>query len=344
MKSEVKRVSTHIPLIFSSNDYFVPYMSVMLASVMTHASDEYFYEIILLHSGISEKNISNLKKQISTKKNFSFRLLNVSAQIQGCDFYTENKAFLTAETYYRLLAPFLLEEYDWAIYLDGDMVAMTDVAALAEVEVGQALVAAVRDFCGLTEVYDPELSRRSYMEQTLGIQRCDDYYIAGLLVMNLRAFRQEFSMEQMLELALSRKWECHDQDILNSLTQGRTKLLDARWNVLQDYGKHHLLPKELYQEWYFSLRNPHVIHYGGGMKPWRFPRVPRADCFWRYAKMSPFYEEIKTRQKQEWKENPRYRLKYCLQLLFPVGGRMRDGIKRITRPLWGRFKGALVDA
>lgn len=323
-----------IPLIFSANDYFVPYLSVMLASILAHSSPEYSYRVILLHRDISEKSTVLLEKQLSEKKNFSLRLLDISQEVERYKLYTANRMFFSEEAYYRLIAPFLLPEYEKAVYMDGDMVALRDVAELFEVDLKGCLIGAVRDFCGLSDIFDPQSDRRSYMTDILGLKSCEDYYISGLLVMDLKGFRECFSLTGMMELASSQEWRFHDQDILNILSEGRTLLLDARWNVLQDYGKHKLMPAPLYREWKDSFRTPWIIHFGGDSKPWRFPRVPRARYFWCYAKQSPFYEEIKGRQKREMEENGLYRLKYYLQIPFPLGSRSRRLVKTLTRPVW----------
>ena len=327
-------MTNRIPLIFAANDSFVPYLSVMVESVMAHGSPQFQYEIILLHRDITKETAGLLRSQISRLKNFSLRLIDLSKEVEHYSFYTENRMFFTPEAYYRLLAPFLLPEYDKAIYIDGDMVACTDVADLLEVELGDRLIAAVRDFCGLADAFHPGLDRRAYMQRELGLKNFEGYYISGLLVMNLRQFRKEFTLSQMMEFAASRQWRYHDQDILNVLTEGRTLLLDARWNVLQDYGSHRLLPPHLYQEWADSLKDPWIVHYGGDAKPWLYPRVPRAEYFWQYAPASPFYHEILACPKRERKENARYRLKYCIQYLLPVGSRSREAVKRWTYPVW----------
>ena len=324
-------MSNSVPVVLSCNEFFVPYMSVMLASLVEHASAQNSYEIIVFHAGISQVLQDELFQQIKQYKNFSIRLLDVREQIKGFSFYTENRNSLTEETYYRLLAPYLLAEYEKAIYMDGDMVVLADVAKLHEIDLGSYLIGAVRDYCGLAEMYDANSYRRAYMESILNEENLDNYYVAGLLVMNLKQFRECFTMRELLEMATSREWEFHDQDVLNVLTQGRTLILDSRWNVLQNYGKHQLLPNLIYDEWKRSIQDPWIIHYGGHLKPWLFPRVPRAKYFWHYAVKTHFYNDIKHRKREEWRKNSLYRKKYLKQLFFPLGGRARKLISYLRR-------------
>lgn len=319
-------------LIFSTNDYFVPYMSVMIDSILRHSTQEKFYEIIVLHSEIKKENQDKLAKQVETHQNFALSLLDVSVHIAGCKFYTDNREFFEKEAYYRLLTPWLLSEYDRAIYLDGDMIAMTDISALMDIDMEGNLIAAVRDFCGLAECYCPKSDRASYMKQMLRLDDYNDYYNSGLLLLNLKELRKAFSLDQVLSLASSKQWEFHDQDILNVLTQGRTKMLDPRWNVIQNYGRHHFLPPWLRQEWEQSCKAPYIIHYGGHLKPWMFKRVSHSRLFWAYARKNLFYEEITLRKRELWKKSKAYRRKYMQQLIFPLGHPVRRVISGVFKP------------
>ena len=87
-----------VPLIFSANNGFVPYLSVLLESIMDRANAADQYEIILLHSGVDKDNQSIIRTQLKKKENFSFRLINVSNEVATQTFYTKNMIFLTFGT------------------------------------------------------------------------------------------------------------------------------------------------------------------------------------------------------------------------------------------------------
>ncbi len=53
------------------------------------------------------------------------------------------------------------------------------------------LLASSRDMCGLASYYDPmDNVRKRYRDKVL--KRPDDYFIDGMLVLNLDAFRAEY--------------------------------------------------------------------------------------------------------------------------------------------------------
>ncbi|TXJ12400.1 hypothetical protein [Brachyspira aalborgi] len=41
-----------------------------------------------------------------------------------------------------------------------------------------------------------------------------------------------------------------------------------------------------------AYNNPKIIHYCGVKKPWQCPCYEKADIWWKYARMTDFYEEI----------------------------------------------------
>lgn len=320
-------------LVFSANKFFIPYLSAFISSILDHSSSSNFYKFIIVHSGLPTEYQSRLEKQILCF-NTDLEFVDVTKRIKQFNFYTENRKMLTEETYYRLFIPYLLPEYDKAIYLDGDMIALTDVAELNKIELGNHLVGAVRDYCGLAEACDPKTGRKDYIESELGLKCWSEYYIAGLLVMNLKEIRKEFSLNYLLDLTLAKKWTFHDQDIINVIAQNRVKPLDPRWNVLQNHGKHRMLPDKYYQEWKRSIKDPWIIHYGGNLKPWCCPRVIQGKYFWMYASKSPFYKEIK-QQKDQWSDcREENKIKYYSQYLLPIGSPSREFIKTLVN----RFK------
>ena len=50
-----------IPIFFSSDDNYVPFLSVAINSFIENASKDYNYEIIVLNSGLTSENIERIK-------------------------------------------------------------------------------------------------------------------------------------------------------------------------------------------------------------------------------------------------------------------------------------------
>lgn len=281
----------NVPVVFAANDQFVPYMATMMYSVMVHANPQCNYDFLVLHTDISPKNDAMLHAMLGAFPNVSLRLIDVSAYTSSFSFYTANREDFSEEAYYRLLIPEVMEGYDKVLYLDGDMVALADVAELYQTDLGENLVASSRDLCGLMSYYNPLEDRRKYRDAVLKLKNPNDYFITGMLLFNVPAFRAAYPHDYLLEFAASRDWLQHDQDVLNVLCEGRTKLVSASWDVIKPE-LYQRMPAEYRRELDDSIEHPKIVHFGGAMKPWVSLDAPFGELFWRYAAQTPYIQEI----------------------------------------------------
>lgn len=287
-------------IVFASNDLFCPYMTVMIRSVLDHAAPERFYDILVLHTGIRESWREQLRQMAGDLSHVSIRFADMKGIVDKRSFYVGGKEDFTVDTYSRLWIPSLLsEEYERALYLDGDMVALTDVAPLLDVDLEGYLLASSPDMLGIAEYYKPGGDRKAWRDSILPGEDPDSYFIAGMLVFNLPEFRRTYTQEEILHLAASRDWLQHDQDILNVLCRGgKAKLLDASWDVMMP-SLTDCLPPRLQKELDASLAAPKILHYGGDKKPWKSVFSPWLEQFWETACRTPFYGEIIRRLLEE---------------------------------------------
>lgn len=280
-------------IIFCVNDYYCPYLSVMLYSVLEYISTSRFYDIVILHRDITPENQAIIQKMCDGKQNISIRFVNVAAMIAGYSLYIGGKEDFSVDTYLRLLIPGVLDNiYKKALYLDADMLACSDIGELLNIDLDGFLLASSRDLSGLAAYYSPSSQRRVYRDQILQLDKPDDYFIAGMLVLNLEAFRREYTSEMLLSLAASRKWLQHDQDVLNVICNGgKAKLLHAKWDVMITACAD-LLPLQYRTEFEESIASPKIIHFGGKDKPWKKTGNPWDDLFWDTVVKTPYYKVI----------------------------------------------------
>lgn len=281
----------NIAIVFAANNHYVPYMATMICSIAQHTSANRNYDIVVLHRDITCDNGRVLCEMVASHSNVSLRLLDVSPYVERLSFYTANKEGFSDEAYFRLLIPELFEAYEKVLYLDGDMAALTDVAELYDTELGSNLLASSRDLCGLMSYYNPLEDRKKYRDEVLHLKNPDDYFISGMLLFNIPAFRAAYSCDYLLEFAASREWLQHDQDVLNVLCEGRVKLVSAAWDVIKPE-LYQRLPPARRAELDESIAHPRIVHFGGEMKPWVNLDAPFSEYFWRYAAQTPFIQEI----------------------------------------------------
>ncbi len=282
-------------IVFASNDSFAPYMAIMIQSVIDHASENNCYDIIILHGSIHEARQKMIYSLSKGKNNISIRFVDVDPLFENYSLYTKVKGMrLTREAYYRLASGTVLsKDYSRAIYLDGDMITLTDIAELYNIDLNDYYLAATYDIPGIAYCHTPLNKLIRYRKNVLKLSEPDSYFISALLVMNLDIIRRDYPGISLIELAASRNWRQHDQDVLNFICDnGKALLLHPEWNVLSnDFGFNRFLPENLMRMWLESERGPKIIHYGGDRKPWK-NRALWEEYFWQTAARTPFWESI----------------------------------------------------
>ena len=275
-------------IIMSTDDGFVPATAVAIQSLIDNASSKNYYDIIILHSRVTPFMQETVLK-MEFPSNFSVRFVNVSQIVDGMNLYTANRKSITMETYYRLFAPWLLDEvYERAFYFDGDMVATKDIYSIFNLDMGDNLIAAVKDYWGICNCFMEGDPRREY-QASIGIKNVEECIIAATVLFNLPEFRKKFTLSEIVDMCMCQEWKQHDQDVINLLCQGSVYFLSADWGFVSDYGNNHYLPKYLYDE-VTSVTDPILIHYAGSRKPWLKSYTYGYMEFWRYAEKTSYFK------------------------------------------------------
>ena len=264
----------NIPIFFTVDNIYIPFLAVTLQSLVDNITEEYKYSIKILHTNVSEEN----KKLI-----FKFERENVDIEFVDLNYYIEKikdklytRDYYTSTTYFRLFLPELYPQYDKVLYLDSDIVILKDVAQLYNTEIGTNLVAAVPD-----DIIQNNKVFQEYVEKVVGVASYKRYFNAGVLLMNLDELRKFNFQDKFMYLLETVKFKViQDQDYLNRLCKGRVKLLDAGWNRMP------MTDNDI------KIEDIKLIHYNYVYKPWHFDDILYQDIFWSYAKKTEFYEKI----------------------------------------------------
>ena len=285
---------------FSSDDFFAPYLATLIASVLDNSSKGRCYDFIILTENMSQWRISEMKSAFETDR-ISLRFYNVRRLMR---FYKQNlhlNGHFKIETYFRLLLPQILPEYHKVLYLDADMVCLGDVAQLFDQDVDGYLVAACKDPDTVGLHFGARPDRMEYDKNVLHFEPITDYFQAGTILFNLDEWREKLDVAEVFSYAQAADYQLLDQDILNHFCHGLTKYVDSSWNVMVDWAWKRvdriisLAPKSVYDEYMEARSHPNIVHYAGPGKPWTDYRSDFSEVFWRYARQSPFYEEIVSR-------------------------------------------------
>jgi lipopolysaccharide biosynthesis glycosyltransferase len=288
-------IRIEIPIVFSTDKNYVPYLSVAVQSVMENAAEENRYRIYVLHArNISESSIEKLKTQVGSFRQFSIEFIDISQRIKNVEMTCAEH--LSVAAYFRLLIPYIFPKYKKVLYLDCDLVCLGDIAELYQMNLNGYLLAAAKDRGVINCWYKPPHIDKNECDLD-GISRIKNpanYFNSGVLLFNTDEFRQFISVEKLLELAASRRWVYADQDVLNVLCEDHIKNLSSVWNFTNTNVVPYA-PDDIQKDYAASQKNPKIIHYL--LKPLISHFVWDTDegygpVFWKYACSTPFIDSI----------------------------------------------------
>lgn len=289
-----------------SSDFFAPYASVTIRSILDHITAGNNYDFIITSKDMSEESAATLCAMADPYSNVSIRVVNVK-KIYDQLIQVEDKRF-GGETVTRIFLMELLPDYDKVLNLDSDMIVCADVAELYATDITDYYMAAVQDLQSYISYYSGFESvyfNQNFIQNVLGLDSIEAYYNGGLFLMNLKKIRGTFTSKDIAKTIINKNLRFFEQDAFSSLFRNAILSLDWEWNWQCDadhyFQKH--LPKLYDRSAYLSKfclaqRKPKIVHYLSKVKPWSNERTERANLWWECASESLFYSEILNRQYQ----------------------------------------------
>ncbi len=273
---KMKQNQKRIPIFFTIDNGYAPYLGVAIHSLITNASEEYKYKIIVIYQDVSEENRECITAMAN--ENFEIEFVEMKHSLESITDRKENRLrcdYFTMTIYFRLFIADMYPEYDKAIYIDSDIVVPGDISELYNIDLKDNIIGACPD---ISVEGIPELAK--YMEKGLGIDR-HHYINSGVLLMDLKKMREKKFAERFLELMNKYHFDCvaPDQDYINAMCAGNILYLDECWDAMPNDRKE-------------PLAAPKLIHYNLFDKPWCYDNIQYEEYFWKYAKETPYYQEL----------------------------------------------------
>ena len=270
---DTKTYKQNIPICFATDDNYVPFLTVALASMLDNASKDNFYMIYVLTSHLSEENMKSIKKH--EVENCSIEFVQLSKELDKVQNMFHLRDYYSKETYYRIFIPNLFPQYQKVLYLDCDITVLGDVSELYNTEIhGYYVAAAQEEVMQTYEVFG------NYVEKADGINR-KNYFNAGILLINCRRWRNKLIAERFVDLLNRYKFRVvQDEDYLNVLCKDNIKWVSLGWN------------KTSYKNEAFDDKDLKIIHWKITWRPWKYKDVLYEEYFWKYAKMTDFYDKL----------------------------------------------------
>ncbi len=267
---------TEIPVVIAFDENYLMPACVMLTSLFENADPETVYRIFIFADlETRQASMDPVARTLALYGRHSVEWHDPAGEFAGA----KNRHHLTTANYYRFLIPDVLSQYNKALWLDVDMIVKRDLAELFSTEMDGMYLAAVR--IGL---------------KNAGVQHVpwDQYFNAGLLLMNLALWRQDNLTGQVRELIAANDFSCPTQDPMNLIGYQKTVFLPVEYNVylspksMKGQRKSDYLQFHGWSSFPALVEKAAILHFVENLKPWNFEDYPEREEWFTYFRRSVF--------------------------------------------------------
>lgn len=299
-------------IVYASDEKFAEVLSVSMESLLMHNKNVVVY---VLNNGIKEKSLEKLKRQAERyKAEIHFMPLKNLKEYAGRELSCQSKISLTA--YFRLFMPQILPlSVEKLLYFDCDTMVRNDLTDLWK-----------RKFDGCAAVVEPTAP---LMKQKIELKKSDYYFNSGVLLVDLKKWREEKIMERFVDYMEEMEGDIsfEDQGVINHVLKNEISILPFKYNVTTQffdfgYDGFSMMKKDKVRyerkEVEAGLENPGIVHFTNSFaseRPWV------KGCEHKYMNE---WREYKART--EWKDSP-------------LWGSNKDFARKVSRVIYGVLRG-----
>ena len=287
-----------INIVFASDNNYAQHTAVAMASVLVNTKVPQKIQFYLIDDEIQQENKEKITKTVQNLGgNIEFIKIK-NSKLEDC--YVSGE--LSRASYFRLdIANILDENIEKIIYLDCDLLVYDDIEKMWQLDMGGKPVAAT---CDLGIMASARV--RKQKNKFIGLPFDAPYFNAGVLIMDLKKWRDDNYAEAIIALATQNKYPNHDQDALNKFFMNNWQEIPLRWDVIPPVFNLFLkiLTKpDLRQKAIEAKLNPAIFHYAGGYKPWEYEiHNGFNDKYYEYLKLTE-YKDAKMPQFDKRRKN-----------------------------------------
>jgi len=284
---------SRVDVVCAADDAYVMPLAVTLKSVCRNLAAGKEIRLFLLGGDIGDENWSMLERTLADEP-IEIHLIQPNLG-RVADLNISHHISHTA--YFRLLTAELIpSDVNKVIYLDSDLYVKDDITALWDLPLRQHYCLATADIacpfidaklgCTNFRLANPYMAawRPIPNYQELGLDGAAEYFNSGVMVLNVKRWREENVGERLLKVLRDNRkhvW-CWDQYALNVLFHGNWGCFEPRWNQgahVFEYPSdaHAPIDRELWNE---MKMNPAIVHFTTEFKPWQaHSNHPRSEVF-----------------------------------------------------------------
>jgi len=242
---------------------YVKYCIVTLVSIFENNRNEKI-NIHLVGVDISEEGSRLIKDTVVERYKQNLSIYAVDKDKLLKDFEGFDYKHISIISCLRLFLPEILPNtLSKALFLDCDLIVRKPIKDLWDINISQYAIGAVEDMWS---------DKQSYYDR-LQYDRKYSYFNGGVLLVNLDYWRENNIQNRLLEYVKNNpeKLVIIDQDMLNAVLHDQKTFIPLKWNVQDGFFRvHRYIRKEVWAELDQIIKDPAIVHYTGGKKPWHY--------------------------------------------------------------------------
>lgn len=290
-------------VLFSSDNNYAQHLGVAMYSLLDKNREMEEISIYIVDNGITEENKRNLIEVVDEFSNASIHFISFDHWKQKLHL---NLLWpISLSSYARLfMASMLPVEVEKVLYLDCDMIVCDRLADLWNTDMHGYVISAVQDY------------QSDVPKLRIGLQPSDAYFNAGMLLVDLKAWRDQSYEEKCLKFIEDHEGNVfhHDQGVLNGVFRGIWYRLPINYNLMTLY--YFIEPRKikafckenspigyLDSEIIEAKAHPSILHFTPSLttRPWvKTCKHPLRKLYWNYVAYTPWAGVSCEKDKSRW--------------------------------------------
>ena len=253
---------------YNSDDNYAPYLGASMLSLLQSNTSFSRICIYIMDCGMTEESRCNLR-HIAARFGREIFFVPMQQHIAQLDLHLGAHKMAVAAYARLFLTQVLPEDCSRVLYIDCDTIVKGSLAEIWKLPFGNALIAGVQDTVD------------NYFLTAIGLEKGLPYINAGILLVNLEAWRKENLLAQFL--GVIRRFDgnvpAHDQGTINAVCGARRIVLPVRYNLTSNlYSFSAKTIRRIYfLDSYYSqndldaaIADPAIVHFTTGLlgRPW----------------------------------------------------------------------------
>lgn len=282
-------LSNTLYIAYGSDDNYAKYLGISMLSLFEHNTAFEEIVVFVLDCGISDENRERLSSIASAWRR-QIRFINMTDAIGSLNLNLGAHKIAIASYARLFLASILPESCDRVLYIDCDTLIKDSLAELWATEFDNALIAGAQDTVD------------SYFLNVIGLPKGTKYVNAGILLINLKAWRDENIQSHFMDMIskFGGNVPHHDQGTINAVCGERRVIVPIRYNLTSNiYSFTAATIQKIYflDEYYTqheldaAMQNPAIVHFTTGLlgRPWEEASThPEQKAFWDTVAKTPW--------------------------------------------------------